>query len=682
MADNTLEIKVLAKNLAKEALAEAKKELEALGNATKDAAKKSEDAKSGMDKLASAFKAVAASAVVKQIAQTALELGKLGIQAEAVEQRFQAFAGGGRNSAEVLREVKDATDGTIDSMSAMQSATKLMQMGLATNAEEVGRLVEMAARLGDQTVSTSERVNDFALMLANQSLPRLDNYGISSGRVRQRIEELMVATQGMTREQAFLQATLEEGAKALEIMGNAGQGQVQSIERLNAAWSDLKVTIGKGVAPVLAQAADGLTGLLTYQSKMKQVFSDFNQQAVATGMSWTEYSKRIATATIASGGLNKAKDELWRQLQRERLSTQEITAIMSDNGRVVEELIKRNIRLGESYTQIEYEAIIAGTKAATQGYSDVGMGAMLAAEKVEQANDAIVTNFGSIEFFAEASEAAYSDLQQVVAGPLRKEMEDFTSKQDDATAKVEELSGKVSELEKKRYLTGEQKEELAALREELAEAKVAVEENAAKHEEATRRIIFGFMEQRLAMDGLTQAELMALQEVAFNWGLVDTATYTAMMSIDNVASSFETGKIKAEDLGKALLFATDAMVNMPSEHTFTFNWNQTGTPPPNVLLEPSPGFDIPNMYASGGVQQQSGWAMVGEQGPELTWLPRGTQVFSAPETERMLQNGAVGGTVNAPVTVYANVAGGVDIDLLARRVSEEIGRRVANRRVS
>lgn len=307
---------------------------------------------------------------------------------------------------------------------------------------------------------------------------------------------------------------------------------------------------------------------------------------------------------------------------------------------------------------------------------------MLAAEKVQQANDAIVTNFGSIESVAEASKKAYSDLQAAVQGPLRKEMEEFNKQQEEMRDRADEIREKMERIKAAGPLTKAKKAELAELVEELDKVNAAVEENAAKHEEATRRIIFGFMEQRLAMDGLTQAELMALQEVAFNWGLVDTATYTAMMGIDNVATSFENGKIKAEDLGKALLFATDSMVNMPTEHTFTFNWNQTGTPPPNVLLEPSPGFDIPNMYASGGVQQQSGWAMVGEQGPELTWLPRGAQVFSAPETERMLQNGAAGGTVNAPVTVYANVAGNVDIDLLARRVSEEIGRRVANRRVS
>jgi hypothetical protein len=635
MAENTLEIKVLAKNLAKEALDQARMELEELGNAAKKSGEKSKEAKSGFESLNDAFKTLVTAAVVKQIAQATLELGKLGIQADAVQQRFYAFAGGAQQAEAVLRAVMTTTDGTIDRMSAMESATKLMSMGLASSAEEVAQLVGMAARLGDQTQSTSERVNDFAMMLANQSVQRLDSYGMSSGKVRARIDELMATTAGLTREQAFLQAVMEEGTVALEKLGDAGMGQVQNLDRLNSAWKDFKVTLGDMVAPALADGA----GLLTRNVRT------LDQLAQITRVARQEYG--------FLGGTFQA-----------------FFSVLGFNTKMMKE------------AELNNSAVAAGTAALAQGYSDVGMAARQTATDVNTASDAVITNFGSIESVAEASKKAYSDLQAAVQGPLRKEMEDFTSKQAEAQAEVEELAEEIAQLEKKRYLTAKQKEELAGLREELSLATQTVEENATKHEEATRRIVFGFMEQRLAMDGLTQPELMALQEVAWGWGLVDTATYNAMMRIDDVASSFETGKIKVEDYGKAFLFATDAIVNMPSEHTFTFNWQQTGTPPPNVLLKPSPGFDIPNMYASGGVQQQSGWAMVGEQGPELTWLPRGAQVFSAPETERMLQNGAVGETVNAPVTVYANVAGNVDIDLLARRVSEEIGRRVANRRVS
>ena len=74
--------------------------------------------------------------------------------------------------------------------------------------------------------------------------------------------------------------------------------------------------------------------------------------------------------------------------------------------------------------------------------------------------------------------------------------------------------------------------------------------------------------------------------------------------------------------------------------------------------------------------------MVGEYGPEMAWLPQGTRIHTAGETKRMLSDGAAGGgtEVYAPVTINANVANGVDVAMLARQVSDEIGRRVANRR--
>ena len=40
----------------------------------------------------------------------------------------------------------------------------------------------------------TESMENFALMLANQSILRLDSFGISSGKVTARIEELMSAT--------------------------------------------------------------------------------------------------------------------------------------------------------------------------------------------------------------------------------------------------------------------------------------------------------------------------------------------------------------------------------------------------------------------------------------------------------------------------------------------------------
>ena len=202
-----------------------------------------------------------AMAQLRDLAKEGLELAQLGAMAERVEKRFAAFAGGVDRADALLQAFQEGAGGTVDKMGAMQSASKLLQMGLVQDADSMRTVVEMATRLGDQTMGATDRVSDFALMLANQSIPRLDNFGISSGKVRARIEELMGATEGMTREQAFMQATMEEGSKSLGILGDRTDDAAASFEKAQAKMKDTRVELGKKLAPILGDVMELIAGL-------------------------------------------------------------------------------------------------------------------------------------------------------------------------------------------------------------------------------------------------------------------------------------------------------------------------------------------------------------------------------------------------------------------------------------
>jgi len=83
---------------------------------------------------------------------------------------------------------------------------------------------------------------------------------------------------------------------------------------------------------------------------------------------------------------------------------------------------------------------------------------------------------------------------------------------------------------------------------------------------------------------------------------------------------------------------------------------------------PSFPWQQPGGYATGTDYYPGGIGLVGEQGPELVQLPRGSKIFPADMTEAMLA-GAGG------VTINANVASNVDIEHLALRVAEALRRR-------
>ena len=72
--------------------------------------------------------------------------------------------------------------------------------------------------------------------------------------------------------------------------------------------------------------------------------------------------------------------------------------------------------------------------------------------------------------------------------------------------------------------------------------------------------------------------------------------------------------------------------------------------------------------AAGTPRWRGGLTWVGEEGPELVNLPRGTQIFPADMSAAM----AGAGGQNVTVNINANVASDVDVNRLARRVVQEI----------
>ncbi len=613
----TVELIIEARNLAEKALQDALEGLQDVNEEAEKSGGAAEKASRGVSGLTDGFKALAATAVVKFLADAAVELGMLGVQAEAVEEKFVAMAGGQQQASQMLVALQAATGNTVDEMALMAETSKMLGMGLASNAEEASELAMMAVRLGDAEDTARDRMAKFNGLLANQSIEVLDTYNISSARVRARIIELQEATAGLSREEAFKIAVMEEGRIALERLGDAGLGAAQSVEQQRSAWQDLRVEIGRAYTGPVEGISQGLGNVTRKMA---------NQLTAAREMRGEYSLLRLNIATVGEvlGFTNTIYDQHYEKQAR-----------IAENGRLVDRMLD-DVR--EGLVELQGEPIQA---------------------------------MEELSRVTEASQKAFSNLKTAIGGALGEELDRFAEKQASARDRVAELSDKIADLEGRTYLTGAQQSELEKLRGQLGDAQAAVEENAAAHEEATKRIVFGFMEQRLAMDGLTQAELMALQDVANQWGLIDDATYTAIQGIDNVASAFEDGKISVDGYGEALGRTGDAMRNLPSEHTFTLKLQTDGQLP---MLPTGPGGEHqdPVAFASGGTMSQSGWALVGEEGPELLKLPAGAEVYNAQDTAQMMG----GARVEAPVIIHATVASDVDIEALAWRVSEVQARRL------
>ncbi len=194
-----------------------------------------------------------------EVGKAAFELGKLGLQAKDVERNLVAFAGSEARAAQFAAAVVKSSGRGVDSLTAMSTASRFLQMGLVDDADAMRIYIEGATRLGDQTQTTNQRIEGMTQLLKNQSVEMLDNYGLSRSRIEALRDEAM-ATQGLTREEAMLYAIKTEIIRQLELLGPRMESGTVSIDRMSASWMNLKTKIGEVMAEPTAEFADELSG--------------------------------------------------------------------------------------------------------------------------------------------------------------------------------------------------------------------------------------------------------------------------------------------------------------------------------------------------------------------------------------------------------------------------------------
>jgi hypothetical protein len=180
------------------------------------------------------------------------------MQAERVTQTFDAMTKSiGSDTTTAIDGLRKSTRGLVNDTELMKAGNKFMAMGLAENTEEMNKLSEIATKLGSAMGNdATDSMENFALMLANQSILRLDSFGISSGKVRERIEELMNETEGLTREQAFMQATMEQAEVSMAKLGDTTLTNGEKMQAFQARMDNLRNRLGDALIPILIKVQE------------------------------------------------------------------------------------------------------------------------------------------------------------------------------------------------------------------------------------------------------------------------------------------------------------------------------------------------------------------------------------------------------------------------------------------
>lgn len=300
------------------------------------------NAEDGISNLTSAAIAMGAAFVANQLVGYISQLNEIGAQANNAERNFVQLSGGADVAAKTLSELQIATRGVVDDTTLMNGANRLLMMNLASTGDEAAKLTGIAVTLGKTMgVDATTAVGDFASMLANQSIPRLDNFGISSGKVRDRIEELKKSGMGM--DEAFKTAVLEQGALAIDRLGTAADQGATSVEKLRTRFTNLAQDLGQQVNTAIeaeATTLDQLIQIIQMRSgshpvqqaaaedarKLAQSFTDEYTVAISQYMGQTEFDSGEAaqnwydsihnafTSVVNNPTLAKDKDALMAAL--------------------------------------------------------------------------------------------------------------------------------------------------------------------------------------------------------------------------------------------------------------------------------------------------------------------------------------------------------------------------------
>jgi hypothetical protein len=347
------------------------KEVEGAGGAAEEAGKQT----STLGQAFAALKGPMVAAGVVAAAKAAWQLGQLGAQSLRTKAAFEAISGGASEAEERLDAMKQATRGAMNEQQMMASANQLMQMGLADSTDKLGDITEMAVRLGTAMGrDAAGSISDFSLLLANQSIPRLDTFGISAGKVRTRIAELQKETEGMTRETAFMQAVMEEGGLAMARLGDATEDEMLAFEQLAASTDDLKAAFAErlapavsGVARLFAEQATAIKEHRTGMDEYERGLWDLSESEEAV----RERAQAMTEAQLAArDGMNEAAEAAGTMA----IATEEALPAIGELADVEEKLAVSAGKVARSFGEMEFDTESMWNMALASGANVTALG--------------------------------------------------------------------------------------------------------------------------------------------------------------------------------------------------------------------------------------------------------------------------------------------------------------------
>jgi hypothetical protein len=229
-----------------------------------------------------------AIAAARAVAKVTGELYSAGAAAERLNAGFENMTGGSAPAVAMLGQLRNASRGTIDDMSLIQSANRAMMLGVTKDADTMARLLEVAiARGRNLGVSAQQAFSDIVTGIGRMSPLILDNLGILTGGEQgmsayaESIGKTSDQLTDMERRQYLVNKVLEDAAV---VTNDAAAG----MERYAAARANLRAELGMAMAGALpdvpgatADAMQGMADQLRRGREAADVMGEYKDRLIA-----------------------------------------------------------------------------------------------------------------------------------------------------------------------------------------------------------------------------------------------------------------------------------------------------------------------------------------------------------------------------------------------------------------
>ncbi len=287
----------------------------------------------------------------------------------------------------------------------------------------------------------------------------------------------------------------------------------------------------------------------------------------------------------------------------------------------------------------------------------------MAARGIDAAGNAAADAALDEQALQKAAEARSKQLQDALGliVNVSQANADYAKSQSDLTAKMADVQAQADALIKQGW--DPMSEKVQDLRKQYSDLATQYNDNANAHRQASNRIIYDLLVQKMAADGMTDAEFQIAMQAGVNLGIIDRASAQMVIDYDKVTNAVIEHKARLEDIQGILNLMTsrgytvDVAIKMIQSVVDSSTWIDTQmnkasqTRGGNAYVSPAQSYSG-GARDSGGPGVAGGVYLIGRGAQPEAFIAPADGMF-VPNADRLLGGGTVNVylTVSSPVTI-------------------------------